>query len=54
MIGTVRVVANRKIQNLKRRGIIDAHRGHLVVKDLDALIKQCEGSPLHPASRDET
>lgn len=54
MIGTVRVVANRQIQNLKRQGIIDARRGHLVVKDLEALIKQCEGSPLHPASRDET
>lgn len=38
MIGTVRVVANRQIQNLKRQGIIDARRGHLIVKDLEALM----------------
>jgi len=42
MVGTVRVVANRQIQNLKRQGIIDARRGHLMVKDLDGLIKQCD------------
>jgi CRP/FNR family cyclic AMP-dependent transcriptional regulator len=42
MIGTVRVVANRQIQNLKRQGIIDAQRGHLIVKDLEALITQCD------------
>ena len=44
MIGTVRVVANRQIQNLKRQGIVDARRGHLIVKDLDGLIKQCDGA----------
>jgi len=42
MIGTVQVVANRQIQNLKHQGIIDARLGHLIVKDLDALIKQCD------------
>lgn len=52
MIGTVRVVANRQIQNLKRRGIIDARRGHLVVKDLDALIKQCDFARRNPDSKD--
>ena len=54
MIGTVRVVANRQIQNLKRRGIIEASRGHLVVKDLDALIKQCDFTVPKPASKDGT
>ena len=44
MIGTVRVVANRQIQRLKRQGIIDARRGHLIVKDLDALIAQCDAT----------
>ncbi len=53
MIGTVRVVANRQIQNLKRRGIIDARRGHLVVKDLDALIKQCDFASGNPDSKDD-
>ena len=43
MIGTVRVVANRQIQNLKRQGIIDARRGHLVVKDLEGLIQESHG-----------
>jgi CRP-like cAMP-binding protein len=40
MIGTVRVVTNRQIQNLKRQGLIDARRGHLVVKDLQALAEK--------------
>lgn len=44
MIGTVRVVANRQIQNLKRQGIVDARRGHLIVKDLAGLIEQCDGA----------
>ncbi|WP_197530672.1 Crp/Fnr family transcriptional regulator [Bythopirellula polymerisocia] len=54
MIGTVRVVANRQIQNLKRRGIIDARRGHLVVNDLDALVKQCDFTVPKPGSEDGT
>lgn len=54
MIGTVRVVANRQIQNLKRRGIIDARRGHLVVKDLDALMKQCDFTIPTPPSEDDS
>ena len=54
MIGTVRVVANRQIQNLKRRGIIDARRGHLVVKDLDALMKQCDFHSEMPQPKDGT
>ncbi len=45
MIGTVRVVANRQIQNLKREGIIEARRGHLMVKDLEALVAKCEQFP---------
>jgi len=44
MIGTVRVVANRQIQNLKRKGIVDARRGQLIVKDLHGLIEQCDNA----------
>lgn len=53
MIGTVRVVANRQIQNLKRQGIIDARRGHLIVKDLDALIKQCDAQVPNPRKQED-
>ncbi len=42
MIGSVRVVVNRYMQQLKEKGIIDAHRGSLEIKDLHALVEMIE------------
>ncbi|NIA30522.1 MAG: helix-turn-helix domain-containing protein [Actinobacteria bacterium] len=42
MIGSVRVVVNRYMQELKEEGIIDAHRGSLEVTDLHALVEKIE------------
>lgn len=38
MIGSVRVVVNRQLQHWKQEGIIDTHRGYLMVEKLDDLI----------------
>ena len=40
MIGSVRVVVNRYMQQLKEEGIIDAHRGSLEIKDLHSLVEK--------------
>ncbi len=42
MIGSVRVVVNRQLQHWKREGIIDAHRGYLMVEKLDVLTHRAE------------
>jgi CRP/FNR family transcriptional regulator, cyclic AMP receptor protein len=42
MIGSVRVVVNRHIQEFIQRGIISTSRGQLVVRDLDKLKALCE------------
>lgn len=41
LIGSVRVVVNRHIQELKRDGIISARRGHLEVEDVASLENRC-------------
>lgn len=38
MIGSVRVVVNRQLQHWKQEGIVDTHRGYLMVEKLDDLI----------------
>ncbi|NOZ25928.1 MAG: Crp/Fnr family transcriptional regulator [Nitrospirae bacterium] len=40
MIGSVRTVVNRHLQELKREGIITAWRGHLEISDLHALVRK--------------
>ena len=42
MIGSVRVVVNRHLQELKREGIITLRRGHLEVRELHALVEKIE------------
>ncbi|OQX58508.1 MAG: hypothetical protein B5M52_05360, partial [Helicobacteraceae bacterium 4484_230] len=42
MIGSVRKVVNLNIQELKKEGIIDASRGNLSVKDLQALLEKAK------------
>ena len=42
MIGTVRVVVNRHLQNLTEMGLIRTRRGELVVRDLEELKDYCE------------
>jgi CRP-like cAMP-binding protein len=42
MIGTVRVVVNRHIQDFTRMGLISTSRGRLVVNDLEKLREYCE------------
>ncbi len=42
MIGSVRVVVNRQLQHWKREGIVDAHRGYLMVEKLDVLTHRAE------------
>ena len=42
MIGSVRVVVNRHIQDFKRMGLISTSRGQLVVRDLEKLHEYCE------------
>jgi CRP/FNR family transcriptional regulator, cyclic AMP receptor protein len=42
MIGSVRVVVNRHIQDFIRMGLISTSRGELVVRDLEKLREYCE------------
>ena len=42
MIGSVRVVVNRHIQDFVRMGLISTSRGQLVVRDLEKLREYCE------------
>ncbi len=46
MIGSVRVVVNRQLQQWKQAGIVDIHRGHLEVEALQELAKCAEEIPL--------
>ena len=48
MIGSVRAVVNRHLQNFKKEGIVETHRNHLVVKNLHALLEKIDE---HPKSR---
>jgi CRP/FNR family transcriptional regulator, cyclic AMP receptor protein len=41
MIGSVRVVVNRHLQDFAARGLITKKRGHLVVRDLEKLRAYC-------------
>jgi CRP/FNR family transcriptional regulator, cyclic AMP receptor protein len=42
MIGSVRVVVNRHLQDFKQRGLISTSHGELVVHDLEKLREYCE------------
>ncbi len=42
MIGSVRIVVNRQLQHWKQEGIIDAHRGYLMVEKLNELTQRAE------------
>ena len=42
MIGSVRVVVNRHIQDFIKMGLISTTRGELVVRDLEKLREYCE------------
>jgi CRP-like cAMP-binding protein len=42
MIGSVRVIVNRHIQDFIRMGLISTSRGQLVVRDLEKLREYCE------------
>ena len=46
MVGSVRTVINRHLQQLRKDGVLDFHRGHLEVKDLERLALQA-GHYLH-------
>ena len=46
MVGSVRTVVNRHLQQLKKDGAVDFHRGHLAVKNLERLALQA-GQYLH-------
>ncbi len=43
MIGSVRVVVSKQIQNWKKQGILSGERGIWSVEDLPALLKKAEG-----------
>ena len=45
MIGSVRAVVNRHLQNFKKEGIVETHRKHLVVKNLHALLHKIDQHP---------
>ena len=45
MIGSVRSVVNRHMQNFKKEGIVETHRNHLAVKDLHGLLKMIDEHP---------
>ncbi|MBN1478492.1 Crp/Fnr family transcriptional regulator [Candidatus Sumerlaeota bacterium] len=45
MIGSVRVVVNRHIQDFKRLGLISKRHGKLIVTDLEKLHEFCERLP---------
>ncbi len=42
MIGSVRVVVNRQLQHWKQEGIVDSHRGYLMVEKLNDLTQRAE------------
>lgn len=42
MIGSTRQAVNRHLQELRRKGILDKHPRHLIVKELEALKKQAD------------
>ncbi len=42
MIGSTRQAVNRHLQELRKKGILDNHPRHLVVKELEALKKQAD------------
>jgi len=42
MIGSVRIVVNRQLQHWKHEGIVDAHRGYLMVEKLNVLTQRAE------------
>lgn len=42
MIGSVRIVVNRQLQHWKQEGIVDAHRGYLMVEKLNELTQRAE------------
>lgn len=42
MIGSVRVVVNRQLQHWKHEGIVDSHRGYLMVEKLNLLAQRAE------------
>lgn len=44
MIGSVRAVVNRHIQEFTELGLITTSKGELVVKDLENLRKHCENA----------
>ena len=45
MIGSVRSVVSSQMKKLKEEEIILSKRGHLAIKDLEKLIKKCNGFP---------
>ncbi|NIA20015.1 MAG: helix-turn-helix domain-containing protein [Xanthomonadaceae bacterium] len=45
MIGSVRAVVNRHMQNFKKEGIVETHRNHLAVKDLHGLLNMIDEHP---------
>ncbi|VAW96378.1 hypothetical protein MNBD_GAMMA19-1234 [hydrothermal vent metagenome] len=51
MIGSVRVVVNRQLQQWKQEGIIDAHRGHLEVEALQELLRRADDHSINHASK---
>ncbi len=52
MVGSVRTVINRHLQQLKKDGTVDFHRGHLTVKNLEQLALQA-GQFLHRKQLDK-
>jgi len=42
MIGSVRIVVNRQLQYWKHEGIVDSHRGYLMVEKLNELTQRAE------------
>ncbi|RTZ58714.1 MAG: hypothetical protein DSZ32_06535 [Gammaproteobacteria bacterium] len=47
MIGSTRQAVNRHLQELRKKGILDSHPGHLVVRELEALKKQADAYLSH-------
>ncbi len=45
MIGSVRAVVNRHLQNFKKEGIVETSRNHLAIKDLHGLLKKIDEHP---------
>ena len=42
MIGSVRIVVNRQLQHWKQQGIVDTHRGYLMVEKLSELTQRAD------------